>query len=483
MYTDTKAKYSLGNIESDWVKLEKGVRQGCVLSPLLFSLYTEELATRIRNMDKGIKVGNSNLGILLYADDVVLIADDRDRLQEMLDVVDGYGKEFSLSFNRNKCGVLVMNETGNNIEQFRLGNLGISNVEQYNYLGVTFTKLGIGQAIKERISRANQWWGRLGSIVSFRSNKYEVVRGIWKSVAVPGLLYGMDTVRWSQENLEKMEKIQNRVGRLGLGANGMVGTEAIRGDMGWSTFEERIFKGSLKYKSRLEQMNEQRWARKVYLETASKSKYIVNCSTIANKCGFIRRWNVEENANGVVIEWKLGLDLEGEEDMGYDRNKWKKCINVKVGNFGLNKWRAGMSGKPTLSRYSLKPKPKVEQFYSGNQGSALLFKCRTNSLELNNRTHRFNELRSRRCNNCRMGMDESIEHVFFECLGYVNMRLRVLGKYKEILGESKYEEVFEGEDVLPFLFGLMESTPIEIVEATKEYLCEVWNGRKVMGDM
>ena len=44
MYENTRAKYRLGSIETDWVLSERGVRQGCILSPTLFSLYTEELA-------------------------------------------------------------------------------------------------------------------------------------------------------------------------------------------------------------------------------------------------------------------------------------------------------------------------------------------------------------------------------------------------------------------------------------------------------
>ena len=47
MYVNTKGKYALGEIETDWVKSVNRVRQGCILSPLQFGLYTEELAVGV----------------------------------------------------------------------------------------------------------------------------------------------------------------------------------------------------------------------------------------------------------------------------------------------------------------------------------------------------------------------------------------------------------------------------------------------------
>ena len=49
LYKNSKARYMLGDIQTNWVNIEKEVRQGCTLSPLLFSLYMEELTRRIKN--------------------------------------------------------------------------------------------------------------------------------------------------------------------------------------------------------------------------------------------------------------------------------------------------------------------------------------------------------------------------------------------------------------------------------------------------
>ena len=82
----------------------------------------------------------------------------------------------------------------------------------------------------------------------------------------------MKVVNLSAEYIKKLEGIQNKVGRIALGANGYVGVEAVRGDMGWSTFEERLIKTQLKYKIRLEKMQADRLAKKVYNHVGYKNK-------------------------------------------------------------------------------------------------------------------------------------------------------------------------------------------------------------------
>ena len=52
----------------------------------------------------------------------------------------------------------------------------------------------------------------------------------------------MDTINWSVEEKNKLEIIQNRVVRMGMGADKMVGVEAIRGDMACSSFKDNFCK-------------------------------------------------------------------------------------------------------------------------------------------------------------------------------------------------------------------------------------------------
>ena len=60
---------------TDWFKIEKGVRQGCLLSPCLFNLYTEHIMrnARLDKLQAGIKIGGRNINNFRYADDTTLM--------------------------------------------------------------------------------------------------------------------------------------------------------------------------------------------------------------------------------------------------------------------------------------------------------------------------------------------------------------------------------------------------------------------------
>ncbi|KAF2355531.1 Reverse transcriptase domain [Trinorchestia longiramus] len=85
---NTCAVYRLGNLVTEQVRSVRRVRQGCTLSPLLFGLYTEELAVRLRMSGFGLKVGEEKLSCLLYTDDIVVVSESEQELQMMLECTD-----------------------------------------------------------------------------------------------------------------------------------------------------------------------------------------------------------------------------------------------------------------------------------------------------------------------------------------------------------------------------------------------------------
>eukprot|EP00112_Aurelia_sp_Birch-Aquarium-sp1_P006119 Seg1683.7 transcript_id=Seg1683.7/GoldUCD/mRNA.D3Y31 product="LINE-1 reverse transcriptase" protein_id=Seg1683.7/GoldUCD/D3Y31 len=86
LYWNQTASIKLEDGESDSFKIKRGVRQGCILSPKLFNLYTEDI---FKEADKlpGVNIGGRNITNLRYADDTALIAELVQGLQLIIDVV------------------------------------------------------------------------------------------------------------------------------------------------------------------------------------------------------------------------------------------------------------------------------------------------------------------------------------------------------------------------------------------------------------
>ena len=82
LYWEQVAAVSIDGDLSEWINIKRGVRQGCVLSPDLFSLYTELIMRKV--MEGKFKVNGHTISDIPYADNTVLISDDEQNLQEMI---------------------------------------------------------------------------------------------------------------------------------------------------------------------------------------------------------------------------------------------------------------------------------------------------------------------------------------------------------------------------------------------------------------
>ena len=84
LYWNPKAYMRTEDGLSPEIRIKRGVRQGCVLSPCLFNLYTENIFGAI-NTTKGIMIGGTTINNLRYADDTVLLAETAEDLQENIE--------------------------------------------------------------------------------------------------------------------------------------------------------------------------------------------------------------------------------------------------------------------------------------------------------------------------------------------------------------------------------------------------------------
>ena len=86
LYAGQEATVKTGHETRDWFQIGKGVRQGCMLSPCLFNLYTEYIMRNagLEEAQAGIKIAGRNINNLRYADDSTLMAESAEDLKSLL---------------------------------------------------------------------------------------------------------------------------------------------------------------------------------------------------------------------------------------------------------------------------------------------------------------------------------------------------------------------------------------------------------------
>jgi len=83
MKQEAAVKTEYGNQE--WSEVGKGVRQGCILSPYLFNMYSEHILRRVGFEDNiGIKTAGRTINNLWYADDTTILTEDKEDMRKLL---------------------------------------------------------------------------------------------------------------------------------------------------------------------------------------------------------------------------------------------------------------------------------------------------------------------------------------------------------------------------------------------------------------
>ena len=106
-------KQQLEHGTTDWLKIGKGVRQGCILSPCLFSLYAECIMRNagLQEAQAGIKIAGRNINNLRYADDTTLMAESKEELKSFLMKVKEESETVGLKLNTQKTKIMASGPT------------------------------------------------------------------------------------------------------------------------------------------------------------------------------------------------------------------------------------------------------------------------------------------------------------------------------------------------------------------------------------
>ena len=142
LYNNVSCCVQVNGSKSNWFNINTGLRQGCLLSPLLFNLFINDLVNSVNSNCKGIPIGDGNVSILLYADDSLLLAQNEAELKRMLNTLGNWCKKWKIKVNVGKSEIVHFRRKSNpctNVN-FQLSNKTLKVVNQYKYLGLVLSE-------------------------------------------------------------------------------------------------------------------------------------------------------------------------------------------------------------------------------------------------------------------------------------------------------------------------------------------------------
>ena len=109
LYAGQEATVRTGHGTTDWIQIEKGVHQGCILSSCLFNLYAEYTMrnSELKEEQVGIKIAGRNINNLRYADDTTLMAESEEELKGLLMKVKEESEKVGLKLNIQQMKIMA----------------------------------------------------------------------------------------------------------------------------------------------------------------------------------------------------------------------------------------------------------------------------------------------------------------------------------------------------------------------------------------
>ena len=200
-----------------WFEILRGVKQGDVLSALLFCIAIGIITTKaFGNKNFGIPIGGKTWSDLGYADDLALLAKSKVELIEMLEKLENESASFGLAINFTKTKIMPIGPNAISSQETSMTILGqrIDIVSQFEYLGrVLHNRADDTAAVEHRIAKGWQAFQKKKSIITHKRLSMKAKRQTIDSYIFPSVLYAAETITWNQPLLNKISVFQNHLMR------------------------------------------------------------------------------------------------------------------------------------------------------------------------------------------------------------------------------------------------------------------------------
>jgi len=215
IYKDATASVMLHE-ETDEFKIEKGVRQGDCLSPILFTAVLEEVFKTLDWKKKGLRINGEYLSHLRFADDIVLFASNTEDLTSRLEELNSAGQKIGLRMNLKKTKVMYNSFAGQ--EPVKLEEMPLDICSEYTYLGQLVTT-GENSRMNEVNRRIKLGWSAFGRNAYILKGKLPMIlkRKVFDQCILPVLTYGSETWVLNAAISQRLQTTQRSMERCMLG--------------------------------------------------------------------------------------------------------------------------------------------------------------------------------------------------------------------------------------------------------------------------
>ena len=194
LYAGQEATVRTGHGTTDWFQIGKGVRQGCILSPCLFNLYSENIMRNAEMDGAGIKISGRNINNLTYGVNTTLMAESKEELKSLLMKVKEESEKVGLKLNIQKAKTIASGPItswqidGGTVRDFILG-------------GSKITAEGTcSHKMKRRLLLGRKAMTNLDSILKSRDVILLTKVHLVKAMVFPVVMYGCES--WTIKKAE-----------------------------------------------------------------------------------------------------------------------------------------------------------------------------------------------------------------------------------------------------------------------------------------
>ena len=192
LYAGQEATVGTGHGTTGWFQIEKGVRQGCILSPCLFNLYAEYITRNagLEEAQDGIKIAGTNINNLRYADDTTLMAESEEELKSLLMKVKEESEKVDLKLNTQKTKIMASGP----ITSWEIDGETVETVSDFIFFGSKITADGdCSHEIKRSLPLGRKVMTNLDSILKSRDITLPTKVHLVKAMVFPVVMNGCES--------------------------------------------------------------------------------------------------------------------------------------------------------------------------------------------------------------------------------------------------------------------------------------------------